>query len=82
MSKAPLDGCLQWAHLSSGHIGCNRSEDFFRECFYSRLTHSQLKSRRQSIVDACGSHASKHSDSRDLGLISILPIPYGANSLL
>ena len=36
----------------------------------------------QSIVDACGSHASKQSDSRDRGLISSLPIPYCTNSLL
>ena len=32
--EARLDGCLQWAHLSSGHRGCNRSVDFFRERFY------------------------------------------------
>ena len=36
----------------------------------------------QTIVDACGCHASKQSDSRDRGLISSLPIPYRANSLL
>ena len=36
----------------------------------------------QTIVDACGCHASKRSDSRDRGLISSLPIPYCANSLL
>ena len=36
----------------------------------------------QAIVDACGCHASKQSDSRDRGLISSLPIPYCANSLL
>ena len=36
----------------------------------------------QTIVDACGCHASKQSDSRDSGLISSLPIPYCANSLL
>ena len=36
----------------------------------------------QTIVDACGCHASKQSDSRDRGPISILPIPYCANSLL
>ena len=23
--EARLDGCLKWAHLSSGHTGCNRS---------------------------------------------------------
>ena len=44
MPEARLDGCLQWAHLSSGHTGCNRSVDFFRECFYSRLTLSELRS--------------------------------------
>ena len=33
--EARLDGCLQWAHLSSAHTGCNRSVDFFRERFYS-----------------------------------------------
>ena len=36
----------------------------------------------QTIVDACGCHASKQSDSIDRGLISSLPIPYCANSLL
>ena len=36
----------------------------------------------QTIVDVCGCHASKQSDSRDRGLISSLPIPYCANSLL
>ena len=36
----------------------------------------------RTIVDACGCHASKQSDSRDRGLISSLPIPYCAKSLL
>ena len=36
----------------------------------------------QTIVDACGCHASKQSDSRDKGLIASLPIPYCAKSLL
>ena len=36
----------------------------------------------QTIVDACRCYASKQSDSRDRGLISSLPIPYCANSLL
>ena len=36
----------------------------------------------QTIVDPCGCHASKQSDSRDRALISSLPIPYCANSLL
>ena len=36
----------------------------------------------QSIVDSCGCHARKQSDSRDWGLVSSLPIPYCANSLL
>ena len=80
--EARLDGCLQWSHLSSGHTGANRSVDFFRECFYSSLTLNELRSRMQTIVDACGCHASKQSDSRDRGLISSLPIPYCANSSL
>ena len=80
--EARLDGCLQWAHLSSGHTGCNRSVDFFRERFYSRLTCAELHARMQSIVDSCGYHASKKSDSRDWGLVSSLPIPYCANGLL
>ena len=80
--EARLDGCLQWSHLSSGHTGANRSVDFFPECFYSSLTLTELESRMQTIVDACGCHASKQSDSRDRGLISSLPIPYCANSLL
>ena len=36
----------------------------------------------QTIVDACGCHASKQSDSRDRGLISSLPIPLCTTSLL
>ena len=36
----------------------------------------------QTIVDACGCHANKQSDSRDRRLISSLPIPYCTNSLL
>ena len=80
--EARLDGCLQWSHLSSGHTGANRSVDFFRECFYSGLTLTELRSRMQTIVDACGCHASKQSNSRDRGLISSLPKPYCANSLL
>ena len=36
----------------------------------------------QPIVESCGCHASKQSDSRDRGLVSSLPIPYCANSLL
>ena len=56
--------------------------DFFRECFYSGLALTELSSRMQTIVDACGCHASKQSDSRDRGLISSLAIPYCTNSLL
>ena len=82
MPEARLDGCLQWLHLSSGHTGANCSVDFFRECFYSSLAKTELRSRMQTIVDACGCHASKQSDSRDRGLISRLPIPSCANSLL
>ena len=77
-----LDGCLQWAHLSSWHTRCNRSVDFFREHFYSPLTCAELRACIQSIVDSCGCHASKQSDARDRGLVSSLPIPYCANSLL
>ena len=80
--EARLDGCLQWSHLSSGHTGANRSVDFFRECFYSSLTLTELRSRMQTIVDACGCHASKQSNSTDRGLISSLPIPYCTNCLL
>ena len=36
----------------------------------------------QSIVDSCGCHARKQSDSRDRGLVPSLPIPYCAKSLL
>ena len=82
MPEARLGGSLQWAHLSSGHTGANRSVDFFRECFYPRLTLSELRSRMQSIVDACGCHASQQGDSRGRGVISSLPIPYSTNSLL
>ena len=80
--EARLDGCLQLGHLSSGHTVCNRSVDFFREHFYSQLTCAELRGGMQSIVDSCGCHASKQSDSRDRGLVSRLPIPYCANSLL
>ena len=80
--EARLDGCLRWSHLSSGHTGANRSVDFFRECFYSSLTLTEPRSRMQTILDACGCHASRQSDSRDRGLISSLPIPYCTNSLL
>ena len=79
--EARLDGCLQWAHLSPGHTGCNRSVDFFRERFYSRITFAQLRARMQPIVDSCGCQASKKSDSRDRGLVCRLPIPYFAHSL-
>ena len=82
MPEARLGGCLQWCHLSSGHTGANRSVDFFREYFYSGLILTELRSRRQTIGDACGCHASKKSDSRDRGLIFSLPIPYCTNSLL
>ena len=80
--EARLDGCLQWAHLSSGHTGCYRSVDFLRERFYSRLTRVELRARMHSIVDSCGCHASKQSDLRHRGLVSRLPIPYCATSLL
>ena len=80
--EARFDGGLQWSHFPSGHSGANRSVDFFRECFYSGLTLTALRSRMQTILDACGCHASKQSDSRDRGLISSLPIPYCTNSLL
>ena len=82
MPEAQLDGCPHWCHLSSGHTGANCSVDFFRECFHSSLTLIELSSRMQTLVDACGCHASKQSDSKDRGLISSLPIPYCTNSLL
>ena len=80
--EARLYGYLQWSHLSWGHIGANRSVHFFRECFYCSLRLTELRSRMQTIVDACGCHASKQSDSRDGGLMSSLPIPYCTNFLL
>ena len=73
---ARLDGCLHWADLSSGHTGFNRSFDVFRERFYSPLTYADLRARMQSIVNACGCHASKQSHSRDRGLVFSLPISY------
>ena len=82
LPEARLDRCLQWSHLSSGHTGAKRSVDFFRECFYSGLTLTQLRSRMQTIVDACGCPARRQSNSTDRGLISSLPIPYCTNSLL
>ena len=36
----------------------------------------------QSVVDCCGCHVSKQSNSRDRGLVSSLPIIYCANNLL
>ena len=80
MPEARLDGCLQRSHLSSGHTGANRSVDFFCECFYSSLALTELRSRMQTIVDACGCHASKQSDGRNRGLISSLPIPYSSTA--
>ena len=77
-----LDGCLQWSRLSFRHTGANHSVDFFRECFYSSLTLTELRSRMQTILDGRGCHASIQSDSRDRGLISSLPIPYCAKSPL
>ena len=82
VSEARLDGCLRWSHRSSGHTGVNRSVDFFSEHFCSSLTLTELRSRMQTIVDACGCHARKQSDSRDRGLNSSLPMAYCANSLL
>ena len=32
--EARLDGCLQWARLSSGHTGYNRSVEVYRKRFY------------------------------------------------
>ena len=75
MPEARLDRCLQWSHLSSGHTGANRSVDFFCECFYSSLTMTELRSRMQTIVDACGCHASKQSDSGNRVLISRVTPP-------
>ena len=82
MPEARLDWCPQWSHLSSGHTGANCLVDFFRECFSSSPTLTELSSLMQTIVDACGSHASKQSDTRERKLISSLPIPYCTNSLL
>ena len=82
MPEARLDGCLQWAHFSSGHTECNTSVDFFREHFYSRLTSVELLARMQSIGDSCGYQASQQRESRDPGLVTSLPIPYCAKSLL
>ena len=82
VSQARLDGCLQWCHLTSCHTGTHRSVDFFRECFYSSLTLTEMRSRMQTIVHTCGCHTSKQSNSRDRGLISSLPIRYCTNSLL
>ena len=82
MPEAILDGCLRWAHLILGHTGCDRSGECFRESFCVRLTCPELRARIQPIVDSCGCHASKQSNSRDRGLVSGLPIPYCANSLL
>ena len=80
--EAQLDGCLQWVHLSSGHTGCNPCVDVFRECFNSRLNCVERRARMQSTMDPRGCHASIRSDSRDRGLVSSVPIPYCANSLL
>ena len=82
MPEARLNDLLQWAHLSSGHTGCNRSVNVFRERFHFRLTCAELRARMHSIVDSCGCHTSKQSVARDRGLVSSLPIPYCANSLL
>ena len=75
--EARLDGCRQWAHLTSGHRGCNRSVHFF----YSQLTLRELQSQMHSTVDSCGCHARKQRNSWERGLISSLPILYCAKSL-
>ena len=62
------EACLQKLKKKISSASC-----FFRECFYSRLACVELRWRMQSIVDSCGCHASKQSDSRDRGLISNLP---------
>ena len=80
--EARRDSCLEWAHLSSDHTGCTPSVEFFGGRFYYQLTCVELRVQRQSIVDACARHASKRSDSRDRGLVSGLPVPYRANTLL
>ena len=36
----------------------------------------------QPILESCGCHASKQSNSRDRGQVFRLPIPYHANTLL
>ena len=77
-----MDGCLQWGHLSLGHTGCNRSVEFSRERFHSLLTCVELRACMQPIMDSCGYHASKQSDSRDQKFVYKLAIPYCANSLL
>ena len=71
--EAQLDGCLQWAYLSSGHTGGNRSVDFFRDHFHSQITCAELRARMQSIVDSCGCHASKQSDSLDPAPVCLSP---------
>ena len=82
MCEAWQDGSLQWANLSSGHTGCNCSVDFFQEFFYLHVSQSAFRSRMQSVVDSYGYQASKQSNCRDRGLISSLPVPYFATSLL
>ena len=52
------------------------------DCFYSSLTLTEFWSGMYTIVDGCGCHASKQSDSRDRALISSLPIHHCTNSLL
>ena len=80
--ESQMEGCLQWSNLSSRHSGCNRSVEFFRERFYSRLICVEVRACMQPIVVSCGSHASKQSDSRDQGPVPSLPIFYCDNSLL
>ena len=80
--EARLDGCLQWSHFSSGHTGANRSVDFFCECFYSGLTLTKLRSRMETIVDACGCHASKQSDSRDTPMILAAVFSHNSKSCI
>ena len=75
MSQAQPHSCLQWAHLSSGHPGCNRSFESFRELLYSRITCVELSACMRPILGSCGCHASGQRASRDRGLVSSLPIP-------
>ena len=73
---------LKWTHESSAHVGANRTLMLFKQWFHSTWSDDQLGKALQPIVDKCPCRSCKPGDIRDRGLLSTLPIPHCANSVL